>query len=104
MKAIFVSNTAAYLLNMWLPLARALREQGADVILAAPDGAEANALVADGFRFESLPILRGVGLPWEELRALTAILRLYRRERPDVVHHFTAKPIVYGSCSLPSDA
>src|SRR5437763_1811131 len=60
MKAIFVSNTAAYLLNMWLPLARALREQGADVILAAPAGLEASALVADGFRFESLPILRGV--------------------------------------------
>ena len=97
MKAIFVSNTAAYLLNMWLPLARALREQGADVILAAPVGPEANALVADGFRFESVPILRGVGLPWAEFKALTAIVRLYRRENPDVVHHFTAKPIVYGS-------
>jgi len=97
MKAILVSNTAAYLLNMWLPLARALRDQGVDVVLAAPGDSETNALVAEGFRFEALPILRGVGLPWEELRALTAILRLYRRERPDVVHHFTAKPIVYGS-------
>ena len=97
MKVILVSNTAAYLLNMWLPLARALRDQGVDVIFAAPAGSEATALVAHRFRFEALPILRGVGLPWEELESLAAIWRLYRRERPDVVHHFTAKPIMYGS-------
>lgn len=97
MKVILLSNTAAYLRNMWLPLARALREGGADVVLAAPVDAEVAALAADGFRFEAVPLPRGIAWPWREARALLGIVSLYRRERPDVVHHFTAKPILYGS-------
>ena len=97
MKVILLSNTAAYLRNMWLPLARALRERGADVVLAAPVDTDVGALVGDGFRFEPVPLPRGIGWPWNEIKAFVRIVSLYRRERPDVVHHFTAKPIVYGS-------
>jgi glycosyltransferase involved in cell wall biosynthesis len=96
-KVILLSNTAAYLRNMWLPLARALRERGADVVMAAPVDADVGALVGDGFRFEPVPLPRGIRWPWNEVRAFVRIVSLYRRERPDVVHHFTAKPIVYGS-------
>jgi glycosyltransferase involved in cell wall biosynthesis len=97
MKIILVSNTAAYLFHMWLPLARALRDRGSEVVLAAPIDSDADALVAAGFRFEPLPLLRRIGAPWNELRTLASIYQLYRRERPDVVHHFTPKPMVYGS-------
>jgi len=97
MKVIMLSNTAAYLRNMWLPLARALREGGAEVVLAAPIDGDVGALVGEGFRFEPLYLPRRIAWPWHELGAFLGILSLYRRERPDVVHHFTAKPIVYGS-------
>ena len=35
--------------------------------------------------------------PLEELRTLIDLLRLYRREAPDIVHHVALKPIIYGS-------
>jgi glycosyltransferase involved in cell wall biosynthesis len=35
--------------------------------------------------------------PFRELTLLAHLIRLYRREAPDVVHHFTIKCVVYGS-------
>jgi glycosyltransferase involved in cell wall biosynthesis len=32
-----------------------------------------------------------------DLRMLWRLLRLYRRERPDIVHHVAMKPVLYGS-------
>jgi glycosyltransferase involved in cell wall biosynthesis len=35
--------------------------------------------------------------PVVELRTLLSIRRFYNRERPDIVHHFTPKGVIYGS-------
>ena len=35
--------------------------------------------------------------PWSEGKLILALIGIYRRERPDLVHHFTIKSVVYGS-------
>jgi hypothetical protein len=35
--------------------------------------------------------------PLLEAKAIAHLMRLYRRERPDLVHHFTIKCVLYGS-------
>jgi glycosyltransferase involved in cell wall biosynthesis len=45
----------------------------------------------------SLPMTRKGTNPWSELRAILGYFRLYREQRPELVHHFTIKPVIYGT-------
>ena len=97
MKVLLFSGEAWNLYNYRLPLAKKLRAAGHTVELASGAGPHAEQIEAAGFRHHVLPITRsGLGLG-SELRALTALVRLYRRVRPDVTHHFTMKGVLYGS-------
>jgi glycosyltransferase involved in cell wall biosynthesis len=41
-------------------------------------------------------ISRGSLNPFREILSFLQVLRIYRREKPDLVHHFALKPVVYG--------
>ena len=97
MKIIFFANTDWYLYNFRLGLARFLREQGAEVIMISPPGEYGEQLQAEGFRWIPLPMNRRSLNPFREMQLLRHICSIYRRERPDVVHSFTIKSVVYGS-------
>lgn len=97
MKVLLFANTDWYHYNFNLPLARVLQRQGVHVILLSPPGRFAERLVDAGFHWVALPMNRLSLNPWEEFRLLRYIIELYRRERPDLVHHFTIKCVVYGS-------
>jgi glycosyltransferase involved in cell wall biosynthesis len=96
-KILLFANTEWYLYNFRLALARALQGAGADVVLVSPAGPYGARLQEAGFRWIALPMERRSLNPLRELRLLLHLARLYRRERPDVVHHFTIKSVVYGS-------
>jgi glycosyltransferase involved in cell wall biosynthesis len=97
LKALLFANTDWYLFNFRLPLARQLRASGFDVVLISPPGDYGERLCEAGFRWHPLPMDRRSLNPWRELRLLSHLARLYRRERPDIVHHFTIKCVVYGA-------
>ncbi len=97
MKVILFANTSWYLYNFRLPLARALRDRGVDVVLLAPPDDYAPRLQAEGFRWLPAPLERRGMNPWREAVTVAALTRLYRREQPDLAHHFTLKPVLYGS-------
>lgn len=96
-KIILFANTDWYLYNFRLPLARRIREHGVDLVLVSPQGPYAEKLEAEGFCWEELPLSRRGLNPIVEWKALVDVWRLYRHERPDLVHHFTIKPILFGS-------
>jgi glycosyltransferase involved in cell wall biosynthesis len=98
-KIILVANTDWYLYNFRLSLARELRNRGWEVILVSPGGRFVSPLKAEGFQWMEWRLNRRTFAPWNELAAFLAILRIYRRARPDLVHHFTIKPVLYGSLS-----
>lgn len=95
-KLLLFANTAWYLYNFRLPLARAARARGADVVFVSPPGAYGKELEAAGFRWIPVPMSRRGSNPLRELNAVLGLVRLYRGERPDLVHHFTLKSIVFG--------
>jgi glycosyltransferase involved in cell wall biosynthesis len=97
MKIILFANTVWYLFNFRLSLAKALQAQGHDVLLISPPGEYGARLQALGFRWEALPMDRKSLNPLQELRFLIYLCRLYQREQPALVHHFTIKCVVYGS-------
>lgn len=97
MKVILFANTDWYLYNFRLPLARMLRERGAEVTLLSPPGDYAGKLQAEGFHWVEIAISRGGMNPFAEFMTLLRVRSSYLAEGPDLVHHFTPKCILYGS-------
>jgi glycosyltransferase involved in cell wall biosynthesis len=96
-KVILVANTDWYLYNFRRSLAHFLREQGFSVTLVSPAGKFVNQLEEDGFRWVEWSLGRQTIAPWRELPALLALVKIYRKEHPDLIHHHTIKPVLYGS-------
>lgn len=97
-KIILVSRCAWTLYNFRAGLLRALKNEGYKVIGggAGGDGFE-DSIVNLGIPFVSLPVdKRGINLR-ADLKLFWTLYRWYRGERPAVVHHFTIKPVIYGS-------
>jgi glycosyltransferase involved in cell wall biosynthesis len=79
-----------------LQLARAARDQGFEVHVAAAGDTGEDEITAEGFRFHPLRLSRpGLSLIGEVSTGL-AILRLLREVRPDILHLVTIKPVIYG--------
>ena len=97
MKILLFANTDWYLHNFRMPLARALRKHGHDVVLLSPPGKYSRRLQEAGFRWIEFPLERRRLNPFAELITILRLVRLYRLERPDLVHHFTIKCLMYGS-------
>ncbi|MBL75934.1 MAG: hypothetical protein CL763_03310 [Chloroflexi bacterium] len=96
-KIMLVTNedTGHYLHR--LPLARALRHDGHEVILVCPFTQYKEQLLQDGFRCIEWNLSRKSLNPFKELFSVFALSRIYRKEKPAAVQHFTIKPILYGS-------
>jgi glycosyltransferase involved in cell wall biosynthesis len=97
-KILIVVNVDWYFWSHRLPLARGLRAAGYEVVVvAAEERGFRPRIEAEGFRFVPLRLRRGSTNVISELRAFLDLLRVYRRERPDAIHHVSIKPILYGS-------
>ena len=97
MRVLFFANTDWYLYNFRLDLARAVREAGHEVVLAAPEGVFRRDLEADGFAFVPVKMDRRGINPLAEWAAVRRMEAIYREVKPDLVHHFTLKSVVHGS-------
>jgi glycosyltransferase involved in cell wall biosynthesis len=97
-RILFVVNAEWYFSSHRLPLALALRDRGDDVTIAAGEERGGGAAIArEGLEFIALRLRRRSLNPFRELASFFELLRLYRRRRPDLVHHVTIKPVLYGS-------
>ena len=96
-KLIYLVTEDWYFLSHRLPMARAARDAGFEVVVATRLGDGRAAIEAEGFRVAPLDWKRGGWNPFAELCAVAAVRNLYRRERPDIVHHVAMKPVLEGS-------
>ncbi|MDB5802487.1 MAG: hypothetical protein JWL63_3426 [Rhodocyclales bacterium] len=97
MRVVLFANTDWFLYNFKLSLAKALRARGDEVVLLSPPGEYGLRLRKMGFRWEALPVSRSGINPLAELAAIKRVGDIYREVRPDIVHHFTIKCVIYGS-------
>lgn len=79
-----------------LPMARAARDAGFEVAVAGRVERHRERIEGEGFRVHALGWKRSDNGPPATLRAVLEIAALYRRERPDIVHHVAMKPVVLG--------
>lgn len=86
-----------YFCSHRLPIARAARDAGFEMVVATRVGYEAERIQDEGFRLVSIGMSRRGRSPPRELATLAELVRLYRSERPDLTHHVAMKPVIYGS-------
>jgi len=84
-KIIEVTNVDFSLRHFLLPMMRGLRARGHEVIGVSADGPLLDVARAEGFRVVPLPMARSLS-PAAQVRAFRALLKLFRAERPDMVH------------------
>ena len=85
MKIIEITNVDFSLRQFLIPLMRAARERGHDVIGACADGKLLEIPRAENFRVIALPLERRVS-PLSHWRAFRTLVALFRAEKPDLVH------------------
>lgn len=86
-----------YFCMHWLPVARAARDAGYEVGVVTHVQEHSERLEREGFRVIPFDLARGNRNPLAEIVTIGRLSALYRRERPDIVHHIAMKPTVQGA-------
>lgn len=95
-RLLFVVNNPAFFMSHRVPVALAAQQAGYEVHVATMDGPAVADIEALGMTHHALPMTRSGKHPLQELGTLLALIRLFRRLRPQVVHLVTIKPVLYG--------
>lgn len=97
-RLLYLVNIPRFFLSHRLSLALAARAAGYEVHVATSqyDDESVARIRATGLTHHGLPLQQHGTAPRSELRALRSILALYQTLRPDLAHHITVKPLLYG--------
>ncbi len=97
-RLLFVVTEDWYFWSHRLPMAQAAQAAGFDVAVATRVTDHGARIAAQGFRLIPLQKLSRQGrTPWGELAAIAELHAIYRREKPEVLHHVALKPVLYGA-------
>ncbi|MEM7220835.1 MAG: glycosyltransferase family 4 protein [Pseudomonadota bacterium] len=97
MKLLYVVNQASFFVSHRLPLALEAQRLGFDVAVACGRDTGEEKLIEAGVMVHTIRLSRSGTNVFAELRTLRELLRLYRAFDPDIVHHVTIKPVLYGT-------
>ena len=96
-KLFIVVNVDWFFLSHRKEIALAAKSASWDVTVVTADTGRLKEVEALGLKVINLPMSRSGMNPFQELRTLIFLVRLYRRGRPDVVHHVGMKTILWGT-------
>jgi glycosyltransferase involved in cell wall biosynthesis len=96
-RVFLVEGEDRYFLHNRADLARELMRLGCEVEVLANETDKGEQIRSLGCRFHALNSRRGQLSPLRDLGLIARIARLQRERRPQLVHHFTLKPVLFGS-------
>ncbi len=96
-KLLYLVTEDSYFLSHRLPMARAAQQAGLEVAVITNAGKHRSAIEKAGIRVIPLNLERRNLNPFRALRHVTEIAKIYRREKPGIVHHIAMKPVLYGA-------
>lgn len=98
-KILFCDNVLWGLVNFRGSVIRHFVQQGDEVVLVAPQDDESimNVDIPEGVRYIPVRLNRCSRNPFTDLIYCAHLYRIYRKEHPDYIFHYTIKPNVYGS-------
>ncbi len=97
-KLLYVVNIPRFFVSHRLPLALAARQSGYDVHVATAvqDRDSVASILDQDLRLHPIPLSQHGLNPLTELRTINALKQLYSRLKPDLIHHISIKPVLYG--------
>ncbi len=98
-KILFCDNVLWGLVNFRGSVIRHFVQQGDEVVLVAPQDDESimKVDIPEGVRYIPVRLNRCLRNPFTDLIYCAHLYRIYRKEHPDYIFHYTIKPNVYGS-------
>ncbi len=96
-KIFIIVNIDWFFLSHRLPIALAAQKKGYDVTIVAIDSGMSNIIIEKGLKFIAIPMSRSGVNFYEELKTLAFFIQLYKKNKPDIIHHVAVKPVIYGS-------
>lgn len=97
MKLFIVVNVDWFLISHRMVIAMAAQKAGWDVTVITADTGRLKEIEAVGLKTINLPMSRSGKNILQELTTFGFLYKLYRREKPDVVHHVGIKTILWGT-------
>ena len=98
-KLFIITNNDKFFLSHRSPIALAAKKAGYDVTILASATGRQNEITDMGLNYIELPMNTTGMNKWEELKTLRFLKKIYRTEKPDIVHHVGLKPILWGTCA-----
>jgi glycosyltransferase involved in cell wall biosynthesis len=100
MKKIFlVVNVDWFFLSHRLPIALAALKSGYNVTVITKDTGKKSEIESNGLRFIDFPFERSGSNPFYEIKCIFSLSRLYKSNRPDIIHHVSLKAALLGSAA-----
>lgn len=96
-RLILFTNSAELFLSHRQHLAKGAMAKGYKVIVVCPPSPALKAIGEAGYQYETVPMGRNSVNPFREIWTLLSLWRCFRRVKPDVVHNFTIKCVLYGT-------
>jgi glycosyltransferase involved in cell wall biosynthesis len=97
-KLLILVNDLGFFISHRLPIAEASIDKGFEVVIAygENENVDLNLLKQKRMSTYLVPMCRGGINPFKELKTFYYIWKLFKKERPDIVHLVSIKPYLYG--------
>ena len=96
-KLLFVVNVDWFFISHRLIIAQEAIKNNFEVYVACQDTGRSKEIIQIGAKFINLPFSRSGINPVSEFITLIKFYNIYNKIKPDIVHHITLKPIIYGT-------
>ena len=96
MKIFYIFSIDYQLISHRRPIVEEAIKRGWDVTVIAKDTGFRQQIEKMGVRFIDMPINRVGTNPIEEMKTCLFLYRLYKSEKPDLVHHVSTKVVLWG--------
>lgn len=96
-KILYVVNNLDFLMSHRKSLLLEAKAVGYSVHVAAPAAESMKELSAMGVSFHPWQLSRKGINPLAEFKSIRSLYKIYQEVGPDLIHHVTIKPIIYGS-------
>ena len=97
-KIVFLVNDLNFFCSHRLPIAEESKSRGFEVVIGYGElgAADPKLLENKGFKLRFIPMERGGKNLFKDLKTLFDIWKLFKSEKPNIVHLVTIKPYLYG--------
>ncbi len=91
-----VVNVDWFFLSHRLPLALAAKQNGYDVTIVTKNTGKKGEIESYGLGFKEIPFDRSGSKLYHELKCVYLLYKLYKKQKPDIIHHVTLKASLLG--------